>query len=171
MNPSSSQPPIQWYVNGDPSDPDTCVVEAFDNTTYDCILRRGFDPDTDAALPPYFEWRKNQLLRTLAATRYAHETAGIDVPDVGKMATDRTSQSMIMGALAYATENPAATVNWKLDDGTFKVLTADDIKVLSKSVSGHIQACFANESDLATLIQSFVTVEELEGFDVTVGWP
>jgi hypothetical protein len=86
-----------------------------------------------------------------AAARYAKETGGITVSGVA-MPTDRETQAQLSGAYAYVQATPAATIQWKLANGSFASLTAAEIIAIATAVAAHVQACFAAEATVVAEI-------------------
>ncbi len=87
------------------------------------------------------------LLRYAAERRYAAETAGITVAGVA-VATDRQSQAMIAGAVAYLGASGAPSLRFKAAQG-FVTLAPADLTAIAVAVGAHVQACFAAEDRLA----------------------
>lgn len=103
-------------------------------------------------------------LKVLAARRYEAEIAGT-IWSSHPVATDRQSQALVMGALLATMQNPAATVEWKMKDGTFVTLTAADVEAMAQAVRAHVQAAFANEKALVPAVQANFSA------DISTGWP
>jgi hypothetical protein len=79
--------------------------------------------------------------------------------------TDDVSQQRILGAALSAFMDSNYSVNWKLPDGTFVVLTAAQVLAISHAVRGHIQACFDREQELIGCIETGIQ------YDIESGWP
>ena len=65
--------------------------------------------------------------------------------------------------------NPAATVDWKGENGWVQI-GATEIAAISANVSAHVQACFTNERTLATAIELLATVEDVIAYDIATQW-
>lgn len=102
-----------------------------------------------------------------AAKRYAVETGGINVAGA-PIKTDRESQGLITGAAAL-TKITGDNVKWKTEAG-FVTVSALQIEAIAVSVGNHVQACFAAEAALISLIDAgtITTTEQIETWD---GWP
>lgn len=92
------------------------------------------------------------LVAYAAAKRYAVETGGV-VVNGAKIATDRGSQAMIVGAYAYVGASGAASIRFKASSG-WTTLTAEQVKALALAVGTHVQAAFAVEDDLDAAINA-----------------
>lgn len=86
-----------------------------------------------------------------AARRFAIETGGLTVGG-SRIATDRQSQSMLVGAFNLMQVNPSATIKYKTDSGVFLAADAALVQALAVAVGNHVQACFAKEADVAAAI-------------------
>lgn len=113
---------------------------------------------------------KTRRLSELAALRYTKETGGIEVSGQN-IKTDRESQAMLNGALAFVTQSPAALIDWKVAPGEFVQLNAAQITAIATAVAQHVQACFSAEKDHAELIANCNTPQAAAQHDITVGWP
>lgn len=90
---------------------------------------------------------RERLAQYLPFRRWWAETGGIEIAGT-VVATDRQSQQMISGALAYLSRNPTASIRWKTPDGWTTVGLAQ-IGAIADAVGAHVQACFAREAELA----------------------
>lgn len=115
---------------------------------------------------------KAQKKAELADVRFRHETGGITVAGA-QVRTDRDSQAMITGALAFVQINPGpgSWIDWKGADGAWVQLDAAAVTSIAKAVAAHVQACFSAERSLAELIAAAETVEEVAGINLETGWP
>lgn len=104
-------------------------------------------------------------LAELAALRFNKETAG-----VAGIRTDRESQALLTGAALAASLDPGYTVDWKGEAG-WTTLNAVQLLGAAQAVRGHVQACFSNERAHATAIALLDTVEAIEAYDLSSGWP
>ncbi len=112
--------------------------------------------------------RQNKF-NALAAYRHEREIAGITVDGV-TICTDRESQAMINGAVAYVGLNPEALIDWKGDSEWVQIDRAT-VLAIGQAVGAHVQACFSREKVHATAIAALATAEEVEAYDFTTGWP
>lgn len=105
----------------------------------------------------------------VAASRYNLEVGGITVGAV-KVATDRQTQAMLSGALMVVTRNPAATIDWKGDNG-FVTLDAATVGALADAVGNHVQACFTAERAKVEALDALQDFDAVMAFDATVTLP
>lgn len=115
---------------------------------------------------------KPAMKASLAAKRYGIETGGITVGGK-KIITDRDSQYMISGAVNAVNLDPLRIIKFKTAEG-FIELNKDAIIFLASAVADHVQACFAREADLTSLVDNSTTFDELKSIydnDFNSGWP
>ena len=109
------------------------------------------------------------VLETIAATRYEHETGGTTV-DGMHVATDRQSQSLISGAFGSAKDAKEAgeefNLKWKAKNGWVN-LDADQVIAMGRSVRQHVQACFDREAELTQAVEDGEFTEDM----LDEGWP
>jgi len=121
-----------------------------------------------AALLDAFDWiaaARSAKLAELAALRFNKETAGVN-----GIRTDRESQALLTGAALAASLDPDYEVDWKGEAG-WTTLNAVQLLGAAQAVRGHVQACFSNEREHATAIALLDTVEAIEAYDLSSGWP
>jgi hypothetical protein len=138
----------------------------------DCLYSGWTEADALAAnVPPQViaQAKAAAARQRLAARRYQAEIAGTTWTDANgvahPVATDRQSQSLVMGALLASTLPGFAGLNWKMADGTFVALAAADIASLAQAVRAHVQGCFDREAELAPQVDADPTT------DIESGWP
>lgn len=112
---------------------------------------------------------KSLKAAAIATSRYNLEVGGITVGAV-KVATDRQTQAMLSGALMVVTRNPAATINWKGDNG-FVTLDAATVGALADAVGNHVQACFTAERAKVEALYALQDFDAVMAFDATVTLP
>ncbi len=113
---------------------------------------------------------KAAKLADLATYRWTKETEGITVSGVA-IKTDRESQSLINGALKLFDLNPALpAIDWKGANGWVQVDRAT-LEAVGLAVGVHVQACFTREKYHAEAIGALTTIEDIEAYDFTTGWP
>ena len=103
----------------------------------------------------------------IAKERYQVETGGLDVVINGihrRVATDRETQSKLIGLYLLAKENKLVSINWKFMDGVFVNLTTEQATMLSLAVSKHVGDCFDREHNLCKLIDKALTIEDCNIF-------
>ena len=112
---------------------------------------------------------KAQRLSNLAAYRYSIETAGITL-NGATIATNSESQAKINGAWAFSQVNPTLLIDWKGENGWIQI-NAATITSIASAVASHVQACYSQERIHAEAINALETVEEIQNYDFTTGWP
>lgn len=115
------------------------------------------------------EQARQSKLAQLAAYRYARETAGINVNGV-TIKTDRESQAMITGAKLFSDLNPDTLIDWKGASGWIQI-SREMLTAIGQAVGAHVQACFSREKEHTMAILALDTVEEIEVYNITAGWP
>lgn len=115
--------------------------------------------------PVSIDEARRAKLAELAALRFNKETVG-----VGGIRTDRESQALLTGAALAASLDPDYTVDWKGEAG-WTTLNAVQLLGAAQAVRGHVQACFTNERAHAQAIALLGTVEAIEAYDLSSGWP
>lgn len=104
---------------------------------------------------------KQSKKQEVATARYNAEFGGFTDPTIGIFVrTDDRTRNLLTATIMEARANPAFTVpNWKLADGTFITLTAENIIYLYGKVWKFIQEQFAKEKTLCEQIDAAETVE------------
>ncbi|NVO00770.1 MAG: DUF4376 domain-containing protein [Geobacteraceae bacterium] len=108
-------------------------------------------------------------LNALAEYRYEREIGGVTINDL-VISTDRESQSLLTSACLTVQMTPAAIINWKSPTGWVK-LNKTAIELIALAVSTHVQACFTVEESHDSAIKKLTTVDQINNYDVTIGWP
>lgn len=159
-----------WQAIGDVSD---AVLAAYPDGTIEVPLKPGADFEwtgTEWTLPPKpLADLKLEKLAALAAKRWQVETGGIVVGGAA-IATDRDSQSLIDGAYAGALRHPDTIIKFKGVDG-WVTLDAATMIAICDAVFFHVQACFAREEALASVISVAIDQAAIEAIDIDAGWP
>jgi len=88
-----------------------------------------------------------------AQKRYAVETGGVTIG--GKVyPTDERSQAKFTGAFALSQINPQATFPWKLADGSFVTLNAQQLVQVAIAVGQFVETAFAHEAAAVAAIDA-----------------
>jgi hypothetical protein len=154
-----------WIVGGDTKKLFSSATGAYvspDDHDYEAWTATGLGPtfiDSETSLldvlaksaPNVVMQTPKGLTAYAAAARYKKETGGITVSGIA-MPTDRETQAQLSGAYAYVQATPAATIQWKLANGSFASLTAAQIASIATAVAAHVQACFAAEAAIVSQI-------------------
>jgi hypothetical protein len=95
----------------------------------------------------------------LAEHRYKREIEGVQTK-LGRVASDRESQTKMIAAYVMATNDPDYTVQWKTLDG-FMDMTAADVIAMARAVQNHVAVCYEAEAEIQWHLDEFNTVEEI----------
>ena len=127
------------------------------------------DGDQTNEWPEFAEPVWPDVLETIAATRYEHETGGTTV-DGMLVATDRQSQALITGAFSSAKDaketGEAWSIRWKSAGGWVE-LNVDQMIDVGRAVRAHVQDCFDREKELAESVDDGTFEESM----LSEGWP
>jgi len=104
---------------------------------------------------------KTNALQTLANIRWEFQQKGIFY-NGNIFATDDKSRNEY-----YLNSNNTFSINWKMPNGTFIVLTPEDIQQINTSVKSYIQNAFSTECRVADLINSCNTIEDVEAVAIS----
>lgn len=121
---------------------------------------------TDIAIE---EWKQNKLSE-LAAYRYQKETGGIAI-NGAFIKTDLESKVNLNGAVNRAILRPNSTVNWKISESVWIPIDAEQIIGIGLAVSDFIEDCYTCNMNHALTINALATVEAVQTYDFTSGWP
>lgn len=113
---------------------------------------------------------RDTLLASLADKRWLVETGGIYV-DGRFISTDRESQAQLSSTYLFLKNDLVADTAWKSSDGTFSVVTCDELEPFAKAVSSHVRACFVAEQAHRNAILCLDTQTELNQYDINADWP
>lgn len=100
----------------------------------------------------------------IKARRDAAINAGITVNGID-MPTDDKAQARVTGAAVQALVDSSVTVQWKLADDSFVVLTAEQILGIAQALRAHVQACFDREAEILAALEGGAP------YDIAAGWP
>ncbi|WP_292463459.1 DUF4376 domain-containing protein [Mesorhizobium sp.] len=114
--------------------------------------------------------QRAKKLASLADRRWRAETGGITVGG-SVIATDRDSTSMLTAAFVTASADAGYSVRWKVENGVFVTLSAEEIIAISAAVRAHVQDCFDREDELTADILAAASVAALAAIDIESGWP
>lgn len=110
------------------------------------------------------EWvlDRDRYLKQVETNRLAHEGAGI-IWGGKTYDTDDRARMALVAIIQYA----PASMDFKLQDGTYVHLTLDEIKALFNKVMEYTLLCYAHQKDIRELVDA-------EAYDVSIldsGWP
>jgi ferric-dicitrate binding protein FerR (iron transport regulator) len=121
---------------------------------------------TTMSQPTPTTWSKEQLAGYAADARFNRASAGIIITSLSPVAflSDPVSRNAVNSAHDYVEANPAATVKWKMSDGSFVQLDKTTLTSVMMDMSAYVESCFAGESNTADAINagSITTLEEID---------
>lgn len=120
--------------------------------------------------PPKQKRTKDILLAMVAEKRWQLETSGILVSGV-PIKTDRESQAQITGAYTSLKSGLIDSTPWKAADGSFSLVTIEELGPIAKAVADHVSACFAAEKAHNEAIYELHYQGALDSYDIGAGWP
>lgn len=112
---------------------------------------------------------RQELIAKLADYRYAREISGVYVNGI-KVGSERGVQSTINNCLASLREGFIESIEFKADSG-WVTLNLEAVREIAQKVSAYVQQCFAAEKGHLEAIAHLRTLQEMDSYDVTVGWP
>jgi len=113
---------------------------------------------------------KVSLKDQATALRWQHETGGITLPGGIQIATGTEDQNRITTVIANAQLAGVTTVDFKAASG-WVTLTLAEVQGIAAAIALHVQACFSAERAHYEAIEALMSIEALQAYDVTVGWP
>lgn len=121
------------------------------------------------------EVAKLEKVALVHAERERRISAGHMIEGVGRFDTDAHSRENIMGAFslalaAMATQQPFA-IDWRLADDTMVSLDAAGMMGVGAAVAARKEACYVRSWQLKGQIEAAPTIEDLDSFDLSTGWP
>lgn len=152
----------------------TVTLPFFDEATE----QARFEPDlgwviepkgVEVAEPPVtLSAAKKKKLADLAAYRYQRETGGLSVNGMSIL-TDRESQAQLTSAYVSLKFGLKSSIDWKGTNG-WTSLTLAEIEPIAQLVLHHVQNGFTMEKIHSEAINNLTTVEEVNAYDITVGF-
>lgn len=124
---------------------------------------------TDAEKNERIQDVRQKKINDLTTLRFEKEVNGINVNGIS-VRTDRESQSQLAAAVLTLKEKFANSINWKGENGWVNLNQAQILQI-SKIVSQYVQGCFNVEQMHYAKIANLRSVEEINKYDFTVGWP
>jgi hypothetical protein len=85
---------------------------------------------------------------------------------------EKDDQDRVNAALTNMERYPSIqSVQFKAAPGLFMTLNYEELKLVGFQMATHVQQCFAVESQHSVNISRMKTVDEINAYDVTTGWP
>jgi len=115
---------------------------------------------------------KRETKAAVASRRWQAETGGMPFGG-GTIATDDRSKLLLASAAEQARLNPAFTVDWKLEDGSWAHLDAAGVGGAYAGIFAWVNACFAREKALCALIDAAANEAAITALSPTIQafWP
>ena len=98
-----------------------------------------------------------KIKKEITNNRFNKEIGGIEIGG-NKIATDRSSQSLIIGVRMKSDSEPSRIFNWK-SGITWIELNHDAILSISNAVFDHVEDCFDKEKELHDIVDNLDTSE------------
>lgn len=113
---------------------------------------------------------RNSLTAQVTSLRWQHETGGITLPGGIQIATGTDDQNRITTVIANAQLAGVTAVDFKSASG-WVTLTLEQVQGIAAAIALHVQACFSAERAHHEAIDALASIEALQAYDVTAGWP
>lgn len=114
---------------------------------------------------------KAKAIKAASDKRYAVENGGTYMGSVF-LNTERPNRGNYSYARARAVaDNNFAIPNWKVGDGIFTALNAQQIIDASDTVHEHVQAAYDHEASLVASIVAAADLTALRAINIDAGWP
>lgn len=134
-----------------------------------------FDAETETVAVEFQNIEKSiaqiqaEMLAELAAYRYAREVSGIVVSG-NDIRTDRDSQSMLTGGVVAFNEGFFASIQWKMDNGSWITIDQATCVAIAGAVALHVQKCFSSEKTVSDTILATYNVAALAAIDIAASF-
>lgn len=113
---------------------------------------------------------KASLREQVTDLRWQHETGGITLSGGIQIATGTEDQNRITSVIANAQLAGVTTVDFKSSTG-WVTLTLAEVQGIAAAIAVHVQACFSAERAHHEAIEALASIEALQAYDITAGWP
>lgn len=113
--------------------------------------------------------KRASLISAVTALRWEKETSGLTLPNGVTVDTRTDDQNRITSVIANAQLAGVETVDFKAASG-WVTLTLADVQAIAAAIALHVQACFSAERAHHEAIAELDDAE-LDGYDITMGWP
>ena len=154
-------PHLSICTNLKPPEPEEGKVIQWDGSAWNQV-----DPPFSDTLPG----KKQARLKELASIRWEKENGGVEF-GMTRISTGDRTKLMVSNARFRAKEDPTFTKRWKISSGEYIEMSAAMILALAQLIDKHIDACFDRETELAELVMSASSEEELNNINFYKGWP
>lgn len=99
------------------------------------------------------------------------EIGGINVPNFGRVLTEKKDQDRVALALQGCTSANISEIDFKGADGNWQRISMPTLTEIFIAMSAHIQACFSRERALHEAVDACTDVATLAAIDIDSGWP
>jgi hypothetical protein len=163
-----------WFIGADTSNAwssKSCSLVPTTDTNYVAWTQMDCAPSNAATMADLEavlrEVYPRGTMKTAAAdARFRKASGGVIIQSLSPAAflSDPTSRNTMASALSYARDNPGATTQWKMSDGTFITVIEADLQNMVNTTAGFVQSCFTAESNLVTGITggSITTLQQID---------
>lgn len=122
---------------------------------------------------------KNLKFDQIANQRWKVESSGITIVELDgvrlpapmKILTAIDDQLRITSVLSQMERDKRPSVRFKAANNTWVELTYANLALVSKTIADHVQACFDAECEHSKAVATLTTMDEVNEYDVTTGWP
>lgn len=109
---------------------------------------------------------EGRALDQLSAHRYQIEISGVTSADGIQQSTGRLDRLLLADKIQFMTNNPSVkTTSWKAMNGRYP-LSLQGLEELQSLVGLHVDQAYKAENDVAVMIQSAESVEELLAINI-----
>lgn len=130
-----------------------------------------FDWDAHAWTDPRTLGDRRQGLRDLIThRRWEIETGGITLLGGVRVLTGKADQDRITSVIVNASAAGIDAVDFKADSGWVR-LNLEALRDLARGIALHVQACFSAERAHHEAIALLGSIEEVDAYDMSQGWP
>ncbi|MDT9631017.1 DUF4376 domain-containing protein [Pseudomonas marginalis] len=110
--------------------------------------------------------KKKDWPSEIALVRYSHELSGVSAEGIDIL-TDRDTQGKLTACAFRAQRSTGYSVDWKLANGSFVTLSANEILRVAEVVDDYVQACYSREKELLSILAEGNFEESM----LLEGWP
>lgn len=110
------------------------------------------------------------LLDEAASMRWRIEAGGIVFSEC-QISTDRESQSALFSTYSSLLSGLISDTQWKTANGSFILVTLNELKPIAQAVASHVRSCFAAEQAHIEAIYALDTQAKRDAYNINIGWP
>lgn len=114
---------------------------------------------------------EEKLILRNKVTKIKRDNENFGIPYEGRIiSTSRESQAMINSTYSALKNGLLTSVDWKIDDDTWVVLTLVEMEPIAQAVATYVQHLFTTEKNHHQAIEALATVADIEAYDVYLNW-